>query len=152
MTDDDLLALNVYMEAGGEPDDGKAAIARVVKNRMARKFFSDGTLTDTILRRDQFSWAYFEMIRGAYTRVCHNEAEAMAQAQMLYAKAHKGLLIGCGVIAANVMVGTYHGPAYDALTDDAVLYLNPRVIPKLPAWASTDKHICTIGHHDFYRA
>jgi spore germination cell wall hydrolase CwlJ-like protein len=151
MTDEDLLALNIAQEAGGEIIDGRAAIARIVKNRMARKFQSDGTMPGTVLKKDQFSWAYFEMIDGKYTRVCHTVEEAAARAEKLWAMTPTSVRTGCRAVAQQVMDGTYHGPDYDRLTDDAVNYLNPDIIPHLPAWASADKLVCRIGHHNFFR-
>ena len=37
----DCLALNIYHEARGEPDDGKVAVAQVVMNRVADRRFPD---------------------------------------------------------------------------------------------------------------
>lgn len=152
MLDAELLALNVYEEAGGEIDDGRAAVARVTLNRMRRRFFSDGTVAGTVLAKDQFSWAWFEMENGVYTRVCHTPADAHTRAELLLARAGQVALGQCEVIAANVLVGAYHGPFYDQLTDDAVLYLNPRILTALPAWATPPAFICSIGRHDFYRS
>jgi spore germination cell wall hydrolase CwlJ-like protein len=56
------LALNIYFEARGEPDLGKAAVAHVVLNRVADKRFPT-TVCDVVrqggeqkLHRCQFSW------------------------------------------------------------------------------------------------
>ena len=150
MTDDDLLALCVVQEAAGEVQQGRAAIARVIKNSMARKFMSDGTISGTILKTDQFSWAWFDMIDGRYTRVCSTHDEAEARAVKLLASANKATLETCRDIAHQVMAGTYHGDLYDHLTDDAVNYLNPAI--SSTAWATPAKLVCVIGHHNFYRA
>lgn len=147
----DLLALNIVMEAGLEPEDGKAAIARVVKNRMALKFESDGTISGTVLKRDQFSWAWFEFVHGRYTRVCHTDGEAQARAEMLLAKQPLPALVHCRDIGQRVFAETYHGPDYDRLTDAVVNYLNPAILSEhLPAWASADKLVCVIGRHQFF--
>lgn len=164
MTDDELLALNLYEEAGGEIDDGKAAIARVVKNRMGRHYFSDGTVHGTVLVKDQFSWAWFgfEVVHSGvgvhdhakheYVRLSHTVTEAQQLAEDLYDMVPPADLARCSVIAGQVLAGTYSGELYDQLTDDAVLYFNPRILTKLPAWAIPDKLVCSIGHHEFYRA
>ena len=47
-----LLALTVLGEAEGEPERGKAAVAHVVKNRMAKK---GKTVAEVVLKRWQFS-------------------------------------------------------------------------------------------------
>lgn len=163
MRPQDLLALNIVMEAGLEPDDGKAAIARVVKNRMALKFESDGTISGTVLKRDQFSWAWFDFVEPhsgtavhghsakKYVRVCHTDGEAQARAEMLLAKQPLPALVHCRDIGQRVFAETYHGPDYDRLTDAVVNYLNPAILPEpLPAWASADKLVCVIGRHQFF--
>lgn len=152
MTDSDLLALCVLLEAGGEIDDGKAAIARVVRNRMALKFMSDGTVFGTILKYDQFSWAWFDYVAGGYKRVAWTVDEAEKIAERDLNRAAPQPLFHCRQIGDSVMAGTYHGPSYDQLTDQAVNYLNPRILHHLPAWASPDKLVCVIGHHNFYRS
>lgn len=163
MTDDELLALNVYEEAGGEIPDGQAAIARVTLNRMHRKFFSDGTVAGTVLAKDQFSWAWFgfdvvhtgvgvhDQSHREYVRLSHTFTEALALAEDLHDLATPHILAGCAAIAARVVLGTYKGPFFDQLTDDTVNYCNPRILTKLPPWAIPSALVCSIGHHDFYR-
>jgi hypothetical protein len=164
MTEQELLALNVYEEARGEIPDGQAAIARIVKNRMALRYTSDGTIFGTVLAKDQFSWAWFgfethhsgtathPLNVKSYERIAHTLTEAEGVAQDMLDLAPADLLVACGIIAQEVMNGTFSGQFYDYLTDDAVLYLNPRILTKLPVWAIPDKLVCSIGHHDFYRA
>jgi len=170
MNDTDLLALNVYEEAGGEIDEGKAAVARIVKNRMRAKFFSDGTIQGTVLAKDQFSWAWFGFTDGIktasgnitpakhmqeYVRLCYTSTEAQSLAETLLKRAKKispKSFARCGEIAGAVMSGTYYGPLYAKLGYDAVSYLNPRILTKLPSWAIPSRLVVSIGHHDFYRA
>lgn len=152
MDDASLLALCAFQEAAGEPDDGVAAVARVVLNRMARRFTSDGTLAGTILAPDQFSWTEFEMIDGRYQRVCHSRAEVEARAEALLAKAMGLPAQWARVlrITREVAAGAYAGRDYERLTDEAVLYLNPHL--SHAAWASPGRRVCDIGRHSFYRA
>jgi spore germination cell wall hydrolase CwlJ-like protein len=152
MTDDDLLALCVWDEAQGEPQDGRAAVARVVLNRMAARYRSDGTVAGTVLAYDQFSGFWFEMKDGVYRRVCHTLEEAQARAALLLRRAEANVAVfsECRAAAQGVRAGTYEGAAYDALSDAAVLYLNPRIAKA--AWATPDKHLCDIGRHSFFRA
>jgi spore germination cell wall hydrolase CwlJ-like protein len=152
MTDEDLLALCVWDEAQGEPTDGRAAVARVVLNRMKARYRSDGTVRGTVLAYDQFSGFWFEMIGAAYQRVCRTAEQAAARADALFerAKATPTLFANCRAAAEAVRAGAYHGPHYDQLTDDAVLYLNPKIAKA--AWALPQKHVCDIGRHSFYRA
>lgn len=159
-----LLGLNTYEEARGEITDGKAAIARVVKNRMMRRFFSDGTVAGTILKKDQFSWAWFDFVtrvtgnaavdklaKPQYRRIAATPDDARFIAESKLLTASPRLLAACTAISAEVMAETYRGAAYDKLTDWAVSYLNPRILTRLPKWATPDKLVCRIGNHDFYR-
>jgi len=47
--------LTVYGEARGQSARGKQAVANVIRNRMARRYASDGTVVGTVLRAAQFS-------------------------------------------------------------------------------------------------
>lgn len=147
----DLLALCIAQEAGGESDDGKAAVARVIKNRMALKYESDGTLAGTILKYDQFSWAWFNYVKGRYTRVAWNTVQATAIAQSKFNLSSPQVIAYCAAIGARVMNNLYDSPEYTQLTDDTVLYLNTALV-HLPDWAVPAKHVCRIGAQDFYRA
>lgn len=165
IADADLVALNIMQEAGAEIDDGKAAIARVTLNRMNKKFFSDGTVTGTVLTKDQFSWAWFEFVtvhtgtaahdesHQEYVRCCYNLSDAERRAQGLLAQA-KGkfpnTFAKANAIGHAVFANVYRGTLYDQLTDEAVLYCNPRILTKLPPWAIPTRLIVSIGHHDFY--
>jgi spore germination cell wall hydrolase CwlJ-like protein len=149
ITDMDLLALCIYQEAGREIDDGKAAIARVIKNRIRLKFFSDGTLRDTIMRPSQFSWINFEMIKGKYTRVCTTMDQSVARVEELFNKTAAKYLADCRQIGYEVMGGTYRGPLYDRLTDEATNYINPDIAEPQP-WAVPEKLVCVIGRHEFF--
>lgn len=165
MTDDQLNALNAFEEAAGEPDDGVAAIFRIVGNRQRARFFSDGTVPGTVLRFDQFSWCYFTMLNlitgtGAtahtihkYTRVCASPADAAARAEMILGKILPSAAFDrCARIGGQVMAGTYQGADYGQLTDEAVLYLNPAIVSVLPDWATPANFLCHIGKHHFYRS
>lgn len=56
------LAQNIYFEARSEPVDGKLAVAYVVMNRVASRYFPDSVCgvvqdgTDEVLNKCQFSW------------------------------------------------------------------------------------------------
>lgn len=163
MTPLDLLALNVYEEAGGEPDDGKAAIALVVKNRMRLKFFSDGTIPGTVLRRDQFSWAWFHFVTKTtgtiaapthvqvYERAARSFDQAAAIAEQLLKKVPAPYFAHCQQIAQAVLDGNYRGDAFDTLTPEVVSYCNPKILTRLPSWAIPKFEVSVIGHHHFYR-
>jgi spore germination cell wall hydrolase CwlJ-like protein len=152
MDDASLMTLCAFQEAAGECDDGVAAVARVIVNRMARRYASDGTVAGTVLAPDQFSWAAFEMVDGRYQRVCHSAEAVVQRAEALLAKAQALASQWARIlrITREVVAGTYAGPDYDRLTSEAVLYLNPRL--SHAAWAIPAHRICDIGRHSFYRA
>lgn len=154
MDDAAWLTLCVYCEAQNQPQDGKAAVARVVLNRTRRNppYESDGTVKGTILWPNQFSWTQWDFIDGHYTKVAHTPAETEARALKMYAEAvtHRLVWAACEDVAESVLAGHYIGsPAYDEL-GDALMYVNLAV--SQPAWAEPDRFIAKIGAHSFYRA
>lgn len=154
MDDAQALALCAFMEANLEPDEGLAAIARVILNRMRLRYQSDGTVQGTIFHGDgvAFSWAAFAMKGGRYVRVAEGPQAIAARAETLLRQAQawpKAWARACD-ITERVGAGTYAGPLYDRLTDDAVLYLNPAI--SHADWALPEMFIERIGHHAFYRA
>jgi spore germination cell wall hydrolase CwlJ-like protein len=155
MTEDDLLALNVYKEAAGEIEEGRAAIARVVLNRAKRHYASDGTIPGVIFHPNAFSWLWFAFTGSppAYHRVNSTRAQAEATAARELAAVHPAAFADCRQIAMAVKAGTYAAPLYAGLTDDVVLYYNPdpRITPHTPAWAPPEAFVCAIGHHRFFK-
>lgn len=154
MTDPDLFALCVYTEARGEPYEGKVAVGRVILNRMAAKWFSDGTIPGTVLRKDQFSAFYFDMVNGHYSRICDTVAAATAHAANLLVTAkHDKTWPDCQRACADAAPGSGYvaGPQWQALAAEprAMLYCNPAI--SHPVWATADKHVATIYSHSFYR-
>ncbi len=152
MDDASLLTLCVFQEAAGEPDDGVAAVARVVLNRMARRYASDGTMAGTVLAPDQFSWTAWEMVDGHYARVCHSFEAVLTRTETLLGRAQRLTSQWARVarLSGEVRAGGYSGTDYDRLTDDTVLYLNPRLSHAV--WATPAKRVCDIGRHTFFRA
>ena len=55
VSDDAWAIMNIWIEARGEPYEGRVAVGRVMRNRMRLKFFSDGTVSNTVLYPYQFS-------------------------------------------------------------------------------------------------
>lgn len=153
--DPDLLALCVWSEARGEPRDGKAAVAQVIKNRMAHAYESDGTIQGTVLHPLQFSGFWFAYVNGSYRRICWTAADALAQANKMLAtaQAQVGAWAACSEAAAQVMAGTYAADdehTFSMLDPNALLYDN--LIVSQPPWAIASKMICKIGAHSFFRA
>lgn len=50
-----LAVATILQEAEGEPYEGKVAVARVIRERMRLRYYSDGTVAGTILKPFQFS-------------------------------------------------------------------------------------------------
>ena len=140
------------MEAGNQPDEGKAAVCRVILNREKLKYESDGTTQGTILKFDQFSWLWFAFVHGKYTRISDTPEQAMSIAEYKLKTAPYGALAHCEAICAQVEAGTFKGPLYDELTPDTLLYANLDIIPKAPIWADPGKFVVKIAAHSFYRA
>ena len=54
-SDEALAVSTIWQEARGEPFLGKLAVAQVIRNRVLRKYTSDGTVAGTVLSPSQFS-------------------------------------------------------------------------------------------------
>lgn len=157
MDDRTLLAVCIADEAGNQPHEGKVAVGVVVMNRTRLRYESDGTISGTILRPNQFSGFYFAMMDGHYTRVASTVQQASQRAdQKLATYSHSpGLWKDC-LIAADQAMGVQifdnGGPEFKKLTPDTVLYYNPAIVSHAPFWATPDKLVATIYDHTFYRA
>lgn len=153
LRDSDVLTLCAFEEANLEPDEGIAAIAKVVLNRVALKYACDGTIQGAVFRHDQFSWTGWAMQGGKYIEIAKTPAQVMARAKtlLLADEAYSKAWTRASTICAQVQAGGFRGALFDLLTPETVLYLNPSIVAKQPAWATPDKAICVIGHHHFYR-
>jgi len=155
MTDADLYALCIWTEARGEMYEGKVAVARVIANRMAQRYESDGTIAGTVLAPNQFSDFYFTMVNGHYTRVAHTVADAAARAEKLLTQALcDDTWPQCQQAVQDGAIGSDFawGPQGRKLNAEprALLYDNMAI--SHPYWASPETEICTIEHHTFFRA
>jgi len=152
ITDAEALALCAFQEANLEPDDGVAAVVRVILNRAALHYQSDGTIQGAVLHPASFSWTQYEMVDGHYIKVAFNSADTAERAADLLsrAKAYNRAWARVTDIAQRVAAGDYAGADYDRVTPQTVLYVNPAI--SHPAWALADKLVCVIGHHWFYQA
>lgn len=154
MTDADLLTLCAYREASIEPDDGLAAVVRVVLNRMARKYQSDGTMAGTVFGGNgcAFSWAAFDFVNGRYQRVASglDQIEARAEHLLTICERYPAAWGRAQRITGAVQDGSYRGGfSYGKLTPETVLYLNPQL--SHTDWATPENFVVQIGRHAFYR-
>lgn len=151
MLDSEALTLCVFQEANLEPDDGVAAVARVVLNRAALHYQSNGTIQSAIFHPAAFSWTQFEMLDGHYEKVAFTSADIADRAANLLrsCRAYTKAWMRCSDISGHVVDGTYMGPDYSKITSDTVLYVNLAI--SHPVWALPEKLVANIGRHSFYR-
>lgn len=151
MLDSAALTLCAFSEANTEPDDGVAAVCKVILNRAARHYQSDGTIQGAIFHPAAFSWTQYEMVVGHYTKVAYTSIEILARAEKLLAEArmYNKAWMRCSDISGHVVDGTYMGPDYSKITSDTVLYVNLAI--SHPVWALPEKLVANIGRHSFYR-
>jgi hypothetical protein len=157
MTDADLFALCVWDEASGEPYEGKVAVARVVLNRMAARYESDGTIIGTVLKKFQFSGFWFAMEGGRYSEIEWDVTGAQVEASRLLvqAKTNPALWGACQKATTDAVTGSSFvgGPAWAALKAQprTLMYANLDICDPAPAWATSDRFVTRIFHHSFYR-
>lgn len=129
-----LAVATIIMEAGGEPYEGKLAVAHVIRERTRLKYSSDGTVADTVLRPWQFSaWNTDSRARG---RTCNIETTAK--------------------IALDCFRAWDESEAPDPSWEGVVLYHADRTVLEqmglhVPSWAATAKFVRRVGRHLFYR-
>jgi spore germination cell wall hydrolase CwlJ-like protein len=149
MTDLEAATLCAMREAANQPDEGVAAIVQVILFRTALRYASPGTIQGTIDEHAQFSWTEFAFVNGRYQQVAVGLAAELSRVQALLeqSEAQSAEWARCERIAAAVLAGTFHGPLFDQLTPETVLYYNPSLVA--PYWAATSRKIVDIGQHRF---
>ena len=122
--------LTVWQEARGEEFDGKVAVARVIRNRMLKRWSGSGDVVDTVLAPSQFSgWNTSDPNRRTSARL-----DDMDQHYLDCAKAWSVSAMSEGGV------------------DDAVFYYAPASVPVPPSWAMPEKLTAIVGRHHFFRA
>lgn len=128
ISDEQWMCATVYMEARGEPYEGKLGVAFVILNRSRAKKQS---ISDVCLSPWQFSaWNTNERTRLILDTIVENDWQECARA------------------VKEALSGTASDPTHGAnsyLNKDVVI----RVAGKLPSWYSQDKVTVTIGLHTF---
>ena len=128
--DDDALAIaTIWQEAEGESFTVKAAIGEVIRERMRRRYSSDGTIVGTVARRYQFS---------AFNDDEQDNARFIQSLKLDFAD-H---------IVQDCMSAWYVSEHTD-YSKKAVLFCNTDVAQ--PPWATPDKLVAKIGHVSFYK-
>jgi len=124
---DHWAVITIRGEADGESFEGKVAVARVIRNRMAFRYSSNGTVAGTVLAPLQFSvWNAKDSPKRADW--ANSEAEDPRTADAIRAWEMSKFYVG---------------------VKDAVLYHNPKTAPN-PSWKAAARFIVQIGNHAFY--
>ena len=125
VSDDYWAIATIWMESSGEPYEGKVAVGEVIRNRTATKFFSNGSVPDTVLRPSQFScWNATSPRRGLAAMLDGSDPVVM----------------DCGKAWVE--------SAESELTNGANSYFNPTWVH--PDWAN-GKPTVQIGNHLFFK-
>lgn len=130
ISEEALAVVTIMQEAAGESYEGKLAVAEVIRNRMLRKYASDGTVAGTVLRPLQFSgW----------------NAKDPGRIRSIRADSDDSVVKEC-ILAWN------EARAGSNTVHQAVLYYNPSIIPDTPEWAMPDsaQEVAVVGKHHFF--
>jgi N-acetylmuramoyl-L-alanine amidase len=126
LSPDCLAALCIFAEARGEPFEGQVAVGSVVRNRMARRYASDGTVAGTVFRARQFSWADTGDAQRVSVFQCQDEDPRFLKA-----------------------LAAWRASEYERPVENAILYHAEYVTPPW-ATAETVRLIRKVGRHLFY--
>ena len=124
-----LLTMLVFGESRGEPQEGKVAVAWVVKNRVSKPRWWGDTWPSVMLRPYQFS--------------CFNKDAPLYKLLNPLAHDRPETWLDCYLAA----VGVYHDFLEDP-TLGATHYFNLDIHP---FWADSMEKKVRIGRHEFYR-
>lgn len=128
-----LAVMTIWQEARGESFEGKVAVGEVIRHRMAQRVHSDGTIAGTVLAPLQFSGMNAKDPNRIPAFKLDTENPQCAACQKAWDMS-----------------------ATTNITKGATFYYSPKTVKALgypdPAWAVPEKHLVTIGSHEFYRA
>lgn len=117
------LALNIYHESRGEPQEGQLAVAHVTLNRVASSSFPN-TVCKVVWQRKQFSWTH----DGKSDKPHNNKAWETSKR------------------LAKTAVKRYNSG--EDLSQGSLYFHTPTV---RPSWAKSFKRVMRIGDHIFYK-
>lgn len=140
-----LLGLNIYMEAMGEPYEGKVAVGTVTLERVDHRDWDGKTLHEVVLKPWQFSWTMPEAGADYYNRgvwIAANWPEAYRRFSALRE---------CADIAKGLLAGSIPRDP-DLAAVDCCQYLNPRYAPgtKREWLAAGMRVVKCIKNHEFF--
>ena len=126
--DHEIATMTVFMEASGEPDQGKAAVAHVLVNRLRAGRWGS-TLAAVCLAPLQFSsWNSSDPNRKRAAELSIDDPVFQA----------------CEMAVAMATDGTSADP-----TQGATFYFADTIAA--PSWAASMVETATIGHHRFFK-
>ena len=128
ISEDALAVANIWAEARGEPFEGKCAVGEVVRERMRRKYMSDGTVSGTIFRAFQFSWTNPTDPNRVHALSIDDDDPVVQECARAWKESE-----------------TSH------YARGAVLYYAPAGVPKPPPWATPEKLAVVLGAHQFFQ-
>jgi hypothetical protein len=151
-----LLALNIEREAGGEPIEGKIAIGTVVFERVDHRKWDGSTVPEVILWPWQFSWTMPEAEKLApyYKKqgpLYYMEAVKIASNWDEEYKKKTSLQV-CFGIAAGMLKGEIPRDP-DLAAVHCCQYLNPKVAASTKKkWEAAGMTVIkAIGKHEFFK-
>jgi N-acetylmuramoyl-L-alanine amidase len=119
--------LTIAQEASGESYAVKLATAEVIRNRMRRRYSSDGTVAGTVLRPYQFSgWNTKDPNRIRCAAL--EDTDPLTQECR---RAWKEAVAGSDTV------------------NGAVLYFNPAIV-QTPEWVERSEAVAVVGPHHFF--
>jgi len=130
ISDEGLAVATIWQEARGEPFLGKLAVAQVIRNRMDRKYNSDGTVAGTVLAPYQFS--------GWNTKDPNRPISGSLSSE-------DGVVASC----RDAWFMAFQAGKGDKFT--AVLF-HANTMAEYPEWVKSEqvKKVAEIGNHIFY--
>ena len=123
------LAKNIYHEAGGEPFEGKVAVAQVTMNRAANSQFP-GDVCKVIYQKNMF----YERVVCQFSWVCDREVAFRPTNRANYNESM--------IAAQKVLLEDYRLPSLKNALFYHADYINP-------GWKK--EKVAKIGHHIFYK-
>jgi len=123
-----LAAITIWQEARGQSHDLRVAVGEVIRERMKRRIFSDGTVSGTVLRPFQFS--------GFNT----NDPNRMPSFR---ADDFDPIVADC--------LASWDESENTSLVGGATHYYSPAAVKIVPLWASTLTKVANIDGTLFFR-
>ena len=141
ISEEALAVVTIMQEAEGEPYLGKLAVAEVIRNRMTKKYASDGTVVGTVLRAKQFS--------GWNAVSTKSDPHNLFRIRSVQIDSDEPIVKDCIRAWNEARAGsnTVHG---------AVLYYSPSALRAMgipdPDWALPDSadEVAVVGKHRFF--